>query len=432
MGISNVLKPKPLSPAQKRELEAMTIQERKEFMANKLETIYMLYSFKSINTYISTHIKVRNKDWDKAKRQVKKSHRGYIKTNDYLSVMKTRLASIHMDLIVANILPETVIVKEKWKELYSLKSQNDEEENTDKEENGFFAQREEFWAFKSGRVSKNTMKGYHSMFKRVQAFVENTGRETSWDKINLEFHQDLEDHLLYDLKYGLNTVGSTTKDYKTYLAWANKRGYLLNDHYKSLKKQRATTQILYLTKEEVFQFYLYKFQSDTHTKVRDAFVLSCVTGLRYSDYSRIEPCNVVGNHIVMISQKTREEIRVPITDLAREILNKYRNHISLPCLQRTNKLLKEAAKEAGLNNLRSIQINKSIGDPKTTQRPINQLITTHLGRKSFTTCLLFEGMSPIEVRRVSHHRDTVSFEKYAGSSEARIAEQMNDTWRLPS
>lgn len=50
--------------------------------------------------------------------------------------------------------------------------------------------------------------------------------------------------------------------------------------------------------------------------IKSAFLFSCFTGLRFSDVETFNARNVVGNVIVIRQTKTREPVRIPLTDNA--------------------------------------------------------------------------------------------------------------------
>lgn len=62
---------------------------------------------------------------------------------------------------------------------------------------------------------------------------------------------------------------------------------------------------------------------------KNVFVLQCLIGCRVGDYYNMTYDNLIGNAIEYIPSKTRNDrvntIRVPLTETALEIINRYRN-----------------------------------------------------------------------------------------------------------
>lgn len=96
--------------------------------------------------------------------------------------------------------------------------------------------------------------------------------------------------------------------------------------------------------------------------VRDAFLFSCYTGLRFSDISRITPQHILQrgdvHWLIMKTQKTGVEIRLPLEHLfegkAVYIYNKVKEKAGLYLFQlgtntAANKVLQRIAKRAGIS-----------------------------------------------------------------------------------
>ena len=62
----------------------------------------------------------------------------------------------------------------------------------------------------------------------------------------------------------------------------------------------------------------------TLEKVRDMFVVSANTGLRYSDIANIKPENVKeGRYLDIVTIKTKQRLLIPLAEPVKQIINKY-------------------------------------------------------------------------------------------------------------
>lgn len=58
-------------------------------------------------------------------------------------------------------------------------------------------------------------------------------------------------------------------------------------------------------------------------RIRDLFVIGCLTALRYSDYSTLTKDNLRDGYIIKRTKKTNVDVKVPAHDYVREIFEKY-------------------------------------------------------------------------------------------------------------
>jgi site-specific recombinase XerD len=143
--------------------------------------------------------------------------------------------------------------------------------------------------------------------------------------------------------------------------------------------------------------------------VRDIFVFSCYTGLAYIDVKNLRQKHIRtsfdGNLWVMTKrQKTDVQSNIPLLDVAKQILEKYKGTLPdekvLPILsnQKMNAYLKEIGDLCG----------------------IEQNLTFHLARHTFgTTVTLAKGV-PIEtVSKMLGHTNIKTTQIYAGLPTAK-------------
>ncbi|MBL0282280.1 MAG: hypothetical protein IPQ11_18360 [Bacteroidetes bacterium] len=77
-------------------------------------------------------------------------------------------------------------------------------------------------------------------------------------------------------------------------------------------------------------------------RVRDLFLVGCYTGLRFSDFSILEPKNFKGGMIEITQTKTGDSIMIPIHTVVHSILKKYDGKLPVAISnQKTNNHLKE-------------------------------------------------------------------------------------------
>ena len=88
--------------------------------------------------------------------------------------------------------------------------------------------------------------------------------------------------------------------------------------YDEIDLKCEPTNAVFLSMNEITRIYYYKFVGQDKRKakerMRDMFVLGCLTALRYSDYSRLTSQNFINNYIMIRTKKTNVDVKVPAHD----------------------------------------------------------------------------------------------------------------------
>lgn len=152
-------------------------------------------------------------------------------------------------------------------------------------------------------------------------------------------------------------------------------------------------------------------------RTKDIFVFGCTVALRCGDLMQLKKNNIQftadGVNVVLHTQKTGTEIRVPLPGYAIDIINKYwkkTGRFVLPRLSGTNlnlqvkTLIKKAGWDYLLPKIRRRQgvpfeIKTKTGDPFR----FYDHITVHTMRRTAITTLLLMGVEETSVRRISGH-----------------------------
>jgi hypothetical protein len=115
-------------------------------------------------------------------------------------------------------------------------------------------------------------------------------------------------------------------------------------------------------------------------KVRDLFLVSCKTGLRYSDYSVLRADQIKGGFIETTQLKTSGSIIIPIHDTVKRILHKYDG--ALPKAnsnQKMNDYVKEIGEMVPSLHTTFSQTYSKAGSKVTVTNPKYQLISNTYG-----------------------------------------------------
>lgn len=154
--------------------------------------------------------------------------------------------------------------------------------------------------------------------------------------------------------------------------------------------------------------------SERLEQVRDVFIFSCFSGLAYVDVANLKEDNIRksfdGNlWIITKRQKTNIDVNVPLLDIPKMILEKYKGKLPsgkvLPIIsnQKLNAYLKEIADVCG----------------------IKKNLTFHLARHTFaTTTTLAKGVPVETVSKMLGHTNIETTQIYARITNNKISNDM--------
>ena len=229
----------------------------------------------------------------------------------------------------------------------------------------------------------------------------------------------IDDFIIYledqDLRH--NTIVGYILKIQTLVRRASQYNYAVDNTYDEIDLRAEPTNAVFLSMNEITRIYYYKFEKQDKRKakerIRDLFVVGCLTALRYSDYSTLAATNLQNGYIVKRTKKTNVDVKVPAHDYVKEIFAKYRGFVPRGlCIQYFNKYLKVIMREIGLNDLVTYSFTKG-GELKTVTREKWELISSHTARRSAATNMYLTGrMKTFEIMKLTGHRTEQNFFRY--------------------
>lgn len=272
--------------------------------------------------------------------------------------------------------------------------------------------------------SISTIKTYQSTFKHLKIFSTANSKELEFDDITYEFRTNFIKYL-QQLGVGKNTEGKHIKVIKVFMNAATERGYNLNTIFrnKGFSKPTEDSTKVFLTKQEIQKLVDLDLSNDKMKDVvRDFFIISCQTSLRFSDFSNLKKENIKNDRIELMTQKTGEPVVIPISPWVKNILLKYNFNLPLsPVNQVFNRVLKDVGRQAGIDE--TVTITKTIGGlQKTISYKKYELLTCHTGRRSMISNCILAGISTPQIMLMSAHKSLKSFQLYIKISNHQNAE----------
>lgn len=204
---------------------------------------------------------------------------------------------------------------------------------------------------------------------------------------------------------------------QTLVRRASQYNYAVDNTYDEIDLKCEPTNAVFLSMNEITRIYYYKFEKQDKRKakerIRDLFVVGCLTALRYSDYSTLTATNLQNGYIVKRTKKTNVDVKVPAHDYVKEIFEKYNGFVPCGlCIQYFNKYLKVIMKEIGLNDKVTYSYTKG-GKLVAVTKEKWELISSHTARRSAATNMYLTGrMKTLEIMKLTGHRTEQNFFRY--------------------
>lgn len=303
-------------------------------------------------------------------------------------------------------------------------------------------------------ISKATIDDYKDAFSNIKKFQSFKKRQYDFADIDLRFYEDYKGYLTNEVQLKTNSIGNLIKILKVVLNDATELGYNDNHIFKNkrFKVVREETDSIYFTPNELslienldlsdntkYISFTEKKKGELHqvnvyyqilSRARDLFLIGAYTGMRYSDYSNINPKNITKNEFLEFTQqKTGQKIVIHIDEKVQAILKKYNWQIKSMEIGRLNKCLKGMCelipefKETFEKKYTKGGVKKIDNLPKYTQ------VTTHTGRRSFATNEYLAGTDTLLIMSATGHlteREFMNYIKVTPMEQAQRLKELRD------
>jgi integrase len=306
-----------------------------------------------------------------------------------------------------------------------------------------------------GEVAPGTIAKFVTLKKSLKAFSESNKKYES-----LSFSQI--DHIFYDdyvkylrtlkprgrqlrrpegLQTGLlnDTIGKYLECLKSFLRWAEDRGYnqyrtyikFKNTSSGNKKRKAEKRNIVSLSIKELTKFYYHDFSArPALERVRDVFCFACFVGARWSDIERFNKEDLKGDVWSFIAFKTKKRQEVDLTGFsatALDILRKYNFELPRISLQKFNDQLKVAGEEAGINA--PVKLRRYSGVTEIiTEEPKYYFMSSHMARRTHVSIMLnVFNVAPSLIMSRTGHADLKTLTKYLDEDRTALRDAMSKT-----
>ena len=264
---------------------------------------------------------------------------------------------------------------------------------------------------------------YRLLAKRLDIFQEEYRYSLFSDSLTMSVCDEFV-YFLKKLNLRHNTIRSIFAQLKVVTSRLKRDGFLVNSDVYDICLKEEEVDTVYLSSSEIDRLLSLKLNKENKI-IRDVFVIGCYTGLRYSDLSRLDKDNFIGDVLRMRTRKTGWFVEIPLHPIVKRILEGY--NYSLPrqtSPQNFNARIKNICKRAEINVPVVVEYTKGF---KVHRRKFlkYELISSHTARRSLATNMYLAGVSTFRIMLITGHRTESSFFRYIRISRSQNAKELS-------
>lgn len=426
--------------------------EAKRLKSDGTAWIYFQYFCDGVHrVFLNTEIAIPPTHWDKQRQCIKASLPHEYGSHESLNQQLNRQLRLASDLILLarnqGIAELGAYVKEKYSPILNLDQLALEEfqlktayaPDSRKKKEGFFLQLDLYVQSKEKKVKKATITVYNNMIGHFRAFEKYRNDQITFNSFDFQFYEDFIDFLTFNyqlprkkapvLGLRLNTIGKTIHHFRMFILDRVKRKVIPPIDLSDYKIPTEDTDAVYLSYEEIEKIYRLDLSNRPDLiAARNLFVLGCLTGLRFSDFSSLKPEDLQQDMLYKKQEKSVHWVVIPMRKEAKEIFTEqFKAEIPRICNAEFNKKIKEIAKLAGI--AQPIKFSYRKGNKMIElKKPKWGWITSHTARRSFCTNEFLAGTPVYLIMKISGHKREKDFYKYIRIDPREAAQKIMALW----
>ena len=265
------------------------------------------------------------------------------------------------------------------------------------------------------RIVKSTYHRYYYLRSRLSEFLSEKYHlsDIPLREINYQFIRDFEMYLLTVRGNKQSTIAQYLINLKKIVELAYKNEWIFRNPFINYKIEDEKSERGYLTQREVEILMNWKLDKRLE-RTRDVFIFCCFTGLSYIDVFKLTreqiQLSIDGQQWIMGKrEKTDMDYFIPMIEIPKKILEKYKSHIfkdgkllPVKVSLTVNRHLKEIAEICG----------------------IKKHLTFHLSRHTFATLTMSKGVSLESVSKMLGHKNIQTTQIYAKMTTEKVGRDM--------
>jgi site-specific recombinase XerD len=287
-------------------------------------------------------------------------------------------------------------------------------------------------------LANQTLKNYRVVLSKICAWEKETGQILRFSNVDIHFYRSFEKFIYSQINkhtgnpYSINFFGSMIKIIKKMMNQALADGLTkaTGHKHKDFAAPSETADTVYLSVDELYKIHNLKITveklKEVHPKtpehllqrkiksynlVKNLFLIGAFTGLRVSDFNRLEDINFDDDLLRIKTKKTLTPVVVPVHPVVKQILENGFRFSRRVSEQKINKQIKKICQLAEITQ--KIEVTRTYA-----KKPVKmtaekwELVSTHTARRSAATNMFKAGIPSISIMKITGHRTEKSFMKY--------------------
>ena len=295
---------------------------------------------------------------------------------------------------------------------------------------------------KKSTAAAQSIKKWSSVRQKIIAYETDRKYKVKLKDVNEKFRIDFEDYCKGKEKLSANYFERVLSFIKTICKHAGQNDLEISPQLHGLRAKKETVHNIYFTREEIELIHRTPMPSEELENSKDWLIISCNTAQRISDFMHFSKDDLVDmvtgaeciKAIRIKQQKTGKLLEIPIFKMVKEIMDKRGGHFPNSISdQRYNVNIKKVCQIVGLNQLvYGYKMDKKTKRLIKGQFPKWELVSSHIGRRTFATCQ-FGHLPNTHIMAYTGHTTEKQLLAYIGKPQNEVAQLsiqtlMNNGW----
>ena len=387
----------------------------KEPKSEKKTSIVLIFRYSNQTVKIYTKQSIEPIFWDKSKQRVKQSLKvNSAKINSLLNEMDSKIVKLY-DKVLEDY--ERNPEPKEFKNLFELEYFQNKPQFSKRKVKLLMEVFDEYGQRMISENKPSSADKYRQAKQNLLDFSKDTSYNVQFETMTNEFRNDFIHYLRHNKKYAETTIHRKLKFIKTIVHYALDCGYItgLRINLRKFGVADVIPDKIALTHTELKEIENLDLTKNPRLdKIRDRFLIGCYTGLRFSDFIRLNKNHIVDDAYIQLKQeKTKDFNTQPFWDEVRKIFEKYDYELPKPISESNfNLYLKEICELCDSLKKEQEITEYEMGKAKSIYKPRFELVTSHTARRTFVTLKAEQGMALEDIAIATGHKNIKTLQGY--------------------
>lgn len=290
---------------------------------------------------------------------------------------------------------------------------------------------------KRHELTTATITKYNTIKSKVELMETYIGKAIYINEVDESFKNEFIKYYKHE-KYSTNTIQRELAFIKTFCRHARNNGLETSTQLDGLILKKAKVEKIYLTFDEIQKIEQTKYDNIAHENAKNWLIISCYTGQRVSDFLNFTKDMIrVEDGITLIEftqKKTNKRMSLALHPKVVKVLNKNKGEFPYRISdQRYNEYIKKVCQLAGISQkvkgskMGETKPNSKVYRKESGMYPKFELVTSHIGRRSFATNFYGKIPTSLLISATGHSTEAMYLE-YVGKSQTQQAKELAKYW----